>query len=247
MIDNPKHRLNSLFRLRNMSWEKAYTSDRCLRLHRGHRDGAFLSTSAIILAGGHSTRFGQDKGLLQLAGKPLVRHVIEAVNSIVNDKIVVVSCKGQVDEYVKATGSSVSIIVDRANGEGPLAGTLTGLEETRAEYSLLLSCDTPFVVRDILELLLELCRGRNACVPRWPNGYVEPLQAVYRKEPALQASKTALCAGSLNVQSMLDRLQHVRYVSTLVLKQLDPELNSFFNVNTPLDLKTAEQMLRRPG
>jgi molybdopterin-guanine dinucleotide biosynthesis protein A len=44
---------------------------------------------------------------------------------------------------------------------------------------------------------------------------------------------------------MVDRLRNVRYVSTLVLQQLDPELRTFFNVNTPLDLRKAELMLRR--
>lgn len=212
---------------------------------RSHGDNTFLSRSAIILAGGHSSRFGQDKGLLQLAGKPLVRHIIEAVDDIVDEKIVVVSCKEQVGKYIKAIGSSSNITVDKANVRSPLAGALTGFAETHAEYSLLLACDTPFVVRDILTLLLELCTSRNACVPRWPNGYVEPLQAVYRKGPAQQASETALYAGKLDIQSMLDRLQCVRYVSTLVLKQLDPELKTFFNINTPLDLKAADQILRR--
>jgi molybdopterin-guanine dinucleotide biosynthesis protein A len=205
-----------------------------------------LTSSAIILAGGLSSRFGQDKGLLQLAGKPLVRHVLNAVVNVVDEKIVVVSRREHVDIYLKATGGCASILVDRGSTHSPLAGALTGFEEAQGEYSLLLPCDTPLASRDSLSLLLELCPGRNACVPRWPNGYVEPLQAVYRTEPALEASKVALCAGKLNVQAMLDRLQCVRYVSTLVLQQLDPELRTFFNVNTPLDLKRAEQMLSRP-
>jgi molybdenum cofactor guanylyltransferase len=205
-----------------------------------------LTSSAIILAGGLSSRFGQDKGLLQLAGKPLVRHVLNAVVNVVDEKIVVVSRREHVDKYLKATGGCASILVDRGNTHSPLAGALTGFEEALGEYSLLLPCDTPLASRDILSLLLELCPGRNACVPRWPNGYVEPLQAVYRTESALEASNVALCAGKLNVQAMLDRLQCVRYVSTLVLQQLDPELRTFFNVNTPLDLKRAEQMLSRP-
>ncbi|MGA2309522.1 MAG: molybdenum cofactor guanylyltransferase [Candidatus Bathyarchaeia archaeon] len=205
-----------------------------------------MTSSAIILAGGLSSRFGQDKGLLHLAGKPLVRHVLNAVVNVVDEKIVVVSCREHVDKYLKATGGCASILVDRGNTHSPLAGALTGFEEAHGEYSLLLPCDTPLASRDILSLLLELCPGRNACVPRWPNGYVEPLQAVYRTESALEASNVALCAGKLNVQAMLDRLQFVRYVSTLVLQQLDPELRTFFNVNTPLDLKRAEQMLNRP-
>jgi molybdopterin-guanine dinucleotide biosynthesis protein A len=43
----------------------------------------------------------------------------------------------------------------------------------------------------------------------------------------------------------VDELRGVRYISTLVLRQLDPKLRTFFNVNTPLDLRRAEFMLRQ--
>lgn len=168
--------------------------------------------------------------------------MLNAVTGVVDEKIVVVSHREHVDKYRKAIDGSASILVDKGNIHGPLAGVFTGFEKAQGEYSLLLPCDTPFVSRDILSLLLELGPGRNACVPRWPSGYVEPLQAVYCTKSALEASSVALGAGKLNVQAMLDRLQCVRYVSTLVLQQLDPELRTFFNVNTPLDLKKAEQM-----
>lgn len=205
-----------------------------------------MNRSAIILAGGHSKRFGQDKGLLNLAGKPLIRYVIDAVNDIVDEKTVVVSSKEQADKYSQVVGSSVNVTIDKTTIRSPLAGALTGFEDTRGEYSLLLACDTPFIIRDILDLLLELCTGRNACVPRWPNGHIEPLHAVYRRQPALQASKIALERGELDVRYLLDILQCVRYVSTLVLEQLDPKLKSFFNINTALDLRAAQQMLKSP-
>jgi molybdopterin-guanine dinucleotide biosynthesis protein A len=69
------------------------------------------------------------------------------------------------------------------------------------------------------------------------------LQAVYSRKPALEAAKAALGEGGLNMRVLVERLRGVRYVSTLVLEQLDPELRTFFNVNTPLDLKKAEKML----
>jgi len=206
-----------------------------------------LNRSAVILAGGLSSRFGRDKGLLQLAGKPLVRHVLDAVDNVVDDRIVVVSCMEQVEKYLEVADAHTSIIADNTNVHSPLAGALAGFEKARGEYSLLLPCDTPFALREVLSLLLELCTGRNACVPRWPNGYAEPLQAVYRTRAAVQASNVVLRAGEFNMQAMLNRLQSVRYVSTLVLEQVDPELKTFFNINTPSDLKKAEQMLNRPG
>ena len=124
-------------------------------------------------------------------------------------------------------------------------GAAAGFRNARGEYSLLLPCDTPFVSREVLSLLLEISPGVNAVIPRWPNGYVEPLQAVYRTRRALQAAEEAIRMGRLDMRSMISLLRRVRYVSTLVLKQLDPNLTTFFNLNTPQDLRRAEILLQR--
>lgn len=204
-----------------------------------------MDKSAIILAGGLSTRLGQDKGLLLLANKPLVKHVLDAVGNLVNEKLVVVSSEAQARNYIKAVGSSTRVLVDKGDVRCPLVGALTGFEEARGEYSLLVPCDTPFVSREILSLLLELCTNKVAVIPRWPNGYVEPLQAVYHTKSVLDVACKAMEAGRANMQCAIDMLRGVRYVSTLVLQQLDPELRTFFNINTSFDLKKAEAMLER--
>ena len=204
-----------------------------------------MGKSAIILAGGFSSRFGQDKGLLQLANKPLIKHVLDAISTIVDEKMVVASSKVQAENYAKVLGSDVNVLIDVDDAQSPLVGALTGFKEARGEYALLLPCDTPLVSRDVVSLLFEVCINRNAVIPRWPNGYIEPLQAVYCAKPACEAAKNALSEGELNMQSMVDRLRGVRYVSTLVLEQLDLELRTFFNINTPLDLRNAENMLKR--
>ena len=204
-----------------------------------------MDKSAIILAGGVSSRFGQDKGLLQLANKPLIKHVLDAISTIVDEKMVVASSKVQAENYANVLGSDVNVLIDVDDAQSPLIGALTGFKEAHGRYALLLSCDTPFVSNDVISLLFELCINRNAVIPRWPNGYIEPLQAVYCAKPACEAAKNALSEGKLNMQSMVDRLCSVRYVSTLVLQQLDPELRTFFNINTLLDLRRAESMLRR--
>jgi molybdopterin-guanine dinucleotide biosynthesis protein A len=203
-----------------------------------------LEKSAVILAGGFSRRFGQDKGLLPLANKPLIEHVLDTIDKIVDEKIVVVSSKTQAENYTKVLDSKVKVVVDDDNVQSPLVGALKGFKEASNEYALLLPCDTPLLSKDVLSLLLDLCPNKNAVIPRWPNGYIEPLQAVYCTKPALEAAKKALSEGKMNMQSMVDKLRGVRYVSTLVLRQLDPELKSFFNVNTPMDLRKAEAMLR---
>jgi molybdopterin-guanine dinucleotide biosynthesis protein A len=203
-----------------------------------------LGSSAIVLVGGCSTRLGKDKGLLQLGKKPLVRHVLDSVGVLVSETILVVGSNSQRSEYEEYTDLETRIVVDKTDIKAPLVGALTGFESARGEYSLVLSCDVPFVSRSILSLLLDLGANKNAVIPRWPNGYVEPLQAVYRTKAAKVASGEALDEGRLDMQAMVEKLQGIRYVSTLVLRQLDPELRTFFNVNTLLDLKKAEKMLK---
>lgn len=202
-----------------------------------------MNRTAIILAGGFSSRFGQDKGLLQLAAKPLIKHVLDAISPLVDEKIVVVSAQAQAENYRKVLGSKNKVLIDVESKQTPLVGALTGFKEACGKYSILLPCDVPFVSRNIIELLFELCRDRNAIIPRWPNCYIEPLHAVYATELAYKAARKALDEGKLNMQAMIDKLGRVRYVSTLVLQQLDPELRTFFNINMPLDLKKAEKMI----
>jgi molybdopterin-guanine dinucleotide biosynthesis protein A len=204
-----------------------------------------LERSAIILAGGFSSRLGRDKGLVQLSNRPLVKHVADKTKDLVDERLVVVSSKVQAERYSNVLGEDANVLIDDVGVRGPLAGATTGFEHAKGKYSLLLPCDTPFVSRDILHLLLELCINRNAAVPRWPNCYIEPLQAAYCTRPALEAARKTLLSGKLNLQAMVDKLQKVRYVSTLVLEQLDPRLRTLFNVNTALDLKKAEVMIKR--
>ena len=202
-----------------------------------------MDRSAIILAGGFSSRLGEDKGLITLAKKPLVKHVLDATKNLTDETVVVTSSKDQATRYADVLGAAAQVLVDSENIQSPLIGALTGLEVARGKYSVLLSCDIPFASRDILSLLLELCPKRSATIPRWPNGFVEPLQAVYCTGPALDAARNAFSRGKLDMRAMIGGLKGVRYVSTLVLRQLDPELRSFLNVNSVSDLRKAESIL----
>jgi len=203
-----------------------------------------LKNSALILAGGLSKRFGQEKGLIELAGKPLILHVLDRVSKIVEETVVVVSSETQKETFERLLGHRASLVVDRYKAQGPLVGALAGFEGAHGEYSLLLPCDTPFVSSQIMRFLLDLCINKTAVIPRWPSGYIEPLQAAYHTKSALTAAKTTLEEGKLDLQSMIARLRGVRYVSTMVLRQMDTKLLTFFNVNTFGDLKKAESLLK---
>ncbi|MCJ7720842.1 molybdenum cofactor guanylyltransferase [Candidatus Bathyarchaeota archaeon] len=198
-----------------------------------------MQRSAIILAGGFSRRFGSDKGLVVLANKPLVVHVIERISPVVDEVLLVVSSEIQKQIFEPILENKAKLIIDKDDSQSPLIGAITGFETAKGEYSLLLPCDTPLVSTKIVQFFLDLCTNRSAVIPRWPSGYIEPLQAVYHTKSALTAAKKALAAGSMNMRSMIDNLMGVRYVSTMVLEQMEPELVTFFNVNTPQDLQKA--------
>jgi len=203
-----------------------------------------LDRSAIVLAGGFSSRFGQDKGILEIAGKPLIKHVIDAVSSVVDETIVVTNSKDRMAKYAKVLATDVRFAIDSCESKGPLIGALTGFEFAHGKYALLLPFDTPFVSREVVSLLFELCVNKAAAIPRWPNEQIEPLHAVYQAKPALEAAKSAVSEGKLTMRAMIEKLRGVRYVSTLVIQQLNPDFRTFFNINMPLDLKKAMAMLK---
>lgn len=203
-----------------------------------------MKKSAIILAGGFSKRFGRDKGLIELGGKPLIFHVLDRVARVVDESLVVVSSESQRDAFTPFVASKTKVVIDKYSLQSPVVGALTGFENASGEYSLLLPCDTPFVSKEVASLLFDLCANKSAVVPRWPNRYIEPLHAVYHTRWALNASKNAYEEKKLDLRSMISNLRGVRYISTLVLQQIDPKLMTFFNVNTPEDLKKAESMLK---
>lgn len=198
----------------------------------------------MILAGGFSRRLGQDKGLIDLAGKPLILHVVDRVSKVVDETVVVVGSRVQKEKFESLSGHKANVVADKHEAQSPLVGALTGFESAKGEYSLLLPCDTPFISSQIAQFLLDTCVNKGAVIPRWPSGYIEPLQAAYQTKLALTAAKEALEQGKLDLRSMIARLRRVRYISTVVLRQMDPKLLTFFNINTLGDLKRAESLLK---
>ncbi len=198
----------------------------------------------MILAGGFSKRFGQDKALIKLAGKPLILHVFDRLCGIVEETVVVVGSETQKQTLERLLSYKASVAIDESEKQSPLVGALTGLQRVTGFYCLLLPCDTPFISTQIFQYLLDLCISKSAVIPRWPIGYIEPLHAVYHTKSALEAAKNALDEEKLDFQSMIAHLRDVMYISTMILQQMDSKLLTFINVNTLTDLKKAESMLR---
>ncbi|MEW6569361.1 MAG: molybdenum cofactor guanylyltransferase [Chloroflexota bacterium] len=192
--------------------------------------------TVAIQAGGRSRRMGRDKGLVPLAGKPLIQHLLDRVAGL-GDEILVTT--NRPDDYAFL---GVRLASDPVPGAGALAGLHTALEAARGQTVIVLACDMPFVSRPLLEHLLKLARQGEAqvVVPRRGREY-EPLHAVYARA-CLAAIEAAQAAGEGRMISFFSRVR-VAAVEEDELVRYDPEGLSFFNVNTPEDLAQAERIL----
>ena len=196
----------------------------------------------IVLAGGASKRMGKDKTLLQVKGVPMIKRVIDAALKVSNEVIVVTANRRKSKQLIKIIGGDVTIVEDEERGWGPLMGMLTGCKRACAEYVAIVPCDAPFLNPKILMELFKRAEGHDAAIPRWPNGYLEPLHSVYRRQVILDATQELIKKGSRSILRLIESLKDVVYVSVEELKLIDERLLTFFNVNTPRDLLMAEAM-----
>ncbi len=194
--------------------------------------------SGIILAGGRSTRFGGgEKSLKPVNGRPMICHVREAVRPIVDEVVFSFRDEGQRDRvFPYLSGSGDPVVYDELHDIGPLAGVMRALEAARGEYVVIVACDMPFVNPRAIELLFERARGHDAAVPRDAGSFLEPLHAVYRREPMIRAVEQALRAGERRIAAPLKYLKDVVYVPADEIRKVDPGLKTFLNVNRAEDL-----------
>lgn len=201
-----------------------------------------MERSAVILAVSSSTKFIGDKGLLDLQGKLLINHVIDAIKCLVDEIIVVTSSQERAAFYKKVVSSEVKFIINYDESEGLLAGASAGFEAAQGEYSALLPFDSPFVSQDVMNLLFECSIGKAAVIPRSTDMECQLLHAVYHTKQALHAAKEALKENEVDLQAMIKKLHGVRYMSMMVIEQIDPDLKTFFTIKSTFDMKKAEVM-----
>ncbi|MFN3346657.1 MAG: molybdenum cofactor guanylyltransferase, partial [Candidatus Bipolaricaulaceae bacterium] len=123
---------------------------------------------------------------------------------------------------------AVAVVEDLYPGLGPLAGIHAGLRAARHPACLVVACDMPFLAP---ALARELLRGKKTavkvCLRR---GLIEPFPGVYPKT-ILSALEQSLTQGRLSVQEFIRTVPHV-FVAEEVVARLDPEGQSFVNLNT---------------
>jgi molybdenum cofactor guanylyltransferase len=195
-------------------------------------------TSAIVLAGGRSSRMGTPKALLPFDGEPLIVHVVATLRSLFDDVVVVAAP----DQELPAM--PVTLVRDDVAHQGPVGGICYGLRAARSEAAFVTSCDSAFLNADLIADLVSRIPDHDVVVPHW-QGRFQPLHAVYRTSvwPLLEEQ---LARGELRPISLFDRVRTLQ-VEEEEVRRIDPEGWSFFNMNTPADYAEAVKLWNDGG
>jgi molybdopterin-guanine dinucleotide biosynthesis protein A len=186
-------------------------------------------TAGVILAGGRSSRFGGNKALALLAGRPVIQHVTDVITHLFASCLLVTH-DPPIYEFL-----GLPVIGDIFAGSGPIAGIHAALHHLPVEQAFIVACDMPFIDPRLIRFLCSLNPADEYdCVIPWPTTGPEPLCALYHRS-ARATLEENLRRGRFKVKENLEMLKVRRVTETEILGVI-PDLRSFHNINRPQDL-----------
>ncbi|HEV8717536.1 MAG TPA: NTP transferase domain-containing protein [Candidatus Binatia bacterium] len=195
----------------------------------------FQSLSAIVLAGGKSSRMGRPKALLPFDGEPLITRTVRTLRQLFADIVVVAAPEQELPPL------SVTLVRDEIAYQGPVGGIYYGLQAARSEVCFVTSCDAPFLNLTLIAHLVSQIADCDVVVPHWQER-LQPLHAVYRRS-VVPLLRTQLERGELRPISLYQKVR-TREVGVEELCRFDPEGLSFRNLNSPEDYQSALALWR---
>ena len=191
-----------------------------------------MEIEGFILAGGASSRMGEDKSRLSLDGRTFVESAAKALR-VITPKVSVVSSRPAAESH------GLPVIKDLRAGLGALGGLHAALSTCRAEWAAVVACDLPYVTGGLLARLDSMRADTlDAIVPAQEDGRVQPLCALYRARVCLEQVEELIRAGELRPRVLLSRVR-ARLVAFEELRDLEGSARFFLNVNTPEDYARA--------
>ena len=190
-------------------------------------------TTGVILAGGRATRMGgRDKGLLQLAGKPMVEWVMAALKPQVAD--IIINANRNLDAYA---AYGYRVVSDKLHGFcGPLAGIASSMESASTPYIVTTPCDSPLVPLDLAHRLYRALHVNRAEISVAHNG--ERLQPVFALLTRTLSSSllSYLETGERKIDTWYSRHK-------LAIVDFSDSVDAFININTPAEIQAVESRL----
>jgi len=203
----------------------------------------------VILIGGKSTRFGSDKGLFEYHGKPLISYQLETLTQNNYDIFLVAHSKQQTQAYIDKIDirQVMGFIIDNnsplldLNLHTPMKGLYSAYKELKDigyEKAFTLSCDLPLINLEVIEFMINQSIGYDCCIPRWNNGFLEPLFAIYPIKEAYKKALENLKNHTYKLTNIISDKWKINFLSVEdSIKQFDENLLTFLNINTPEDIE----------
>lgn len=189
--------------------------------------------TAIILAGGKSSRMGQDKALIKVDGMPLVKRQIILLKRIFK-KIIIVANGSK-----KYRFRGVKMVTDIIPNQGPLGGIYTGLATSNSFYNFVLACDMPFINEALIRYMIKNRDNYDVLIPRI-DGKFHPLFGIYSKN-CIPIMEKAVRKDKLNVSTIFPKVK-TGFISRKEIKRFDKQLLSLVNINTKEDLEMMREL-----
>ena len=184
--------------------------------------------TGIILSGGKSCRMGNDKGLCMLGEKPMVSYGLEVLNSLC-DEVLISANDGVYDKF------NYPIIRDEVFEIGPLGGLFSAIKKAKYKHVLVLSCDMPFVNKELFEHILKGKGDRLAAIPQIGN-FLEPTCGYYNKG-ILPILEEQIRKKEYRLRDLLEKAKYKKIEISNSMPFYTTHI--FYNINNPKDLEEA--------
>lgn len=191
--------------------------------------------TGIILAGGRARRMDeQDKGLVALAGKPMIEYVIKAFESQVGS--IIINANRNQTTYEKY---GYPVIADQIEGFcGPLAGMASGMQASTTTYVVTAPCDSPFIPSDLVEkLYTNLKQDKAEICAAYCNGRLQPVFILMQTD-LLPSILDFLNNGERKIDKWFEKHR-------LAIADFSDQPDTFININSVEELDTIETRLQK--
>jgi len=191
------------------------------------REGLTMNISAIILAGGNSSRMKFNKEEIKIDGEYLVHTQIKKLQTVF-DEIIVVSNNPKHYE-----GLNVKVVSDIIKGNTPIIGLHSGLVHSSNKYNYCIACDMAYLNFDFINYLISLVDNQEAYVSKY-NKYIEPFNAIYSKKIIIKI-ESFLADKNYGFQRLVKKLD-THYIKEQIVSHYQEEMDMFKNINKESDL-----------
>lgn len=183
--------------------------------------------TGVILAGGENIRMGKNKAFLEIDGQRIIDRAVKLLKGIFSQVILVTNTP------LEYSYLDIEIVIDIVPKGGALIGIYTGLFYSSHPYCFVTACDMPFLNKKVIEHLITISKNYDVVIPHLDDGY-HPLHAIYSKK-CIKSIEKLIHENNLKITDFFDKVK-VKEVTSDDINSLDPNLNSFLNINTPEDL-----------